>query len=190
MSFATTMPKPTLALDLDRRFQLFVDAHRERAVRLAWRLVGGDDAAAEDVAQEAFLRALRALPRFREEAQLSTWFYRILVRQAYSHTRKRATRRRLLGLFRGERESEQRVVPCWPDPGLQRRIGRALLRLSRQQREVFVLVHMEGLTVAETARILDRAPGTIKSHLHRALVKMRADLADLSPASREGIPNE
>ena len=54
--------------DLEERFQALVGTHRERAVRLAWRLVGGDDAAAEDVAQEAFVRAYRALPRFREEA--------------------------------------------------------------------------------------------------------------------------
>ena len=69
--------------DLEERFQALVGTHRERAVRLAWRLVGGDDAAAEDVAQEAFVRAYRALPRFREEASLSTWFYRFVLQKAH-----------------------------------------------------------------------------------------------------------
>ena len=68
--------------DLERRFSRLVAEHRDRAVGLAWRLLGGDSAAAEDVAQEAFLRAYRSLRTFREEAVLSTWFYRILINEA------------------------------------------------------------------------------------------------------------
>lgn len=56
--------------DRERRFAAFVSEHRSRAVGLAWRLVGGDGAAAEDVAQEAFVRAYRGLDRFREQASL------------------------------------------------------------------------------------------------------------------------
>ena len=68
-----------------RAFLAFVDGRRDSAVRLAFRLLGGDTAAAEDVAQEAFLRAYRGLGRFREEASLSTWFYRILLREVHRH---------------------------------------------------------------------------------------------------------
>ena len=60
--------------DLELQFAEFVATHRERARRLAWRLVGGDAAAAEDVAQEAFVRAWMGLGRFRGEASLGTWF--------------------------------------------------------------------------------------------------------------------
>ena len=63
----------------EARFATFVEAHRERTVGLAWRLLGGDRAAAEDVAQQAFLSAWRALPRFRDEAALSTWLHRIVI---------------------------------------------------------------------------------------------------------------
>ncbi|PIQ05004.1 MAG: hypothetical protein COW73_06800, partial [Nitrospirae bacterium CG18_big_fil_WC_8_21_14_2_50_70_55] len=69
------------------RFRALVEEQRERAVRLAWRLTGGDRAAAEDVTQDALVAAYRALPRFRDEARLATWFYRILVRQAHSYRR-------------------------------------------------------------------------------------------------------
>ena len=158
-------------------FNRFVGAHRQRAVSLAWRLCGGDRAAAEDVAQDAFLRAHRALPRFRADASLATWFYRILVRQAHNHRRWR----RLARLF-SDTPVEELPDPrgaAAPDVALQRRIAAALDRLSRGQREAFVLVHLEEFTVAEAAETLGKAPGTVKSHLHRALTALRVQLADL-----------
>ena len=158
-------------------FSAFVALQRDRARRLAWRLVGGDEAAAEDVTQEAFVRAYQALDRFRGEASLETWFYRILVRQAHNHRRWRAVR----ALWHSESAAE----PADPtsavqgDPGLRRRIAQALDQLSRRQREAFVLVHLEGFTVQECADFLGKPSGTVKSHLHRALVRLRAELADL-----------
>jgi RNA polymerase sigma-70 factor (ECF subfamily) len=169
---------PALSESLEQRFAVFVATRRERARRLAWRLVGGDDAAAEDVAQDAFVRAWRALPRFRGEAQLDTWFYRILVRQAANHRRWRAVR---------ERHGSDAPVEAHGidaprgDPALRGRIVRALAELSPRQREAFVLVHLEGFTVTEAAALLGRRTGTIKSHLHRALVALREQLADLAP---------
>ena len=162
--------------DLEARFEAFVDSHRDRARRLAWRLVGGDVGAAEDVAQDAFLRAWRALPGFRAESTLSTWFYRILVRQAANHRRWLAVRERLGGLGNPEAPDPGRAPG---DPALRARIGGALEGLTRRQREVFVLVHLEGFTVRETAELLGRPMGTVKSHLHRALARLREELADL-----------
>lgn len=167
-----------MSTDREQRFAAFVAQHRERAVGLAWRLVG-DSAIAEDVAQEAFVRAFRALDRFREESQLSTWFHRILLNEAHRHLRWRWVRRR----FAAEMP-EQPVDPlAGPrgDPILRARIRTALDRLPRGQREAFVLVHLEGMTVADAAAVTDRAIGTIKSHLHRALRALREELADLEP---------
>ena len=169
---------------LDERFHAFVSSHRERAVRLAWRLVGGDAAAAEDVAQDAFVRAHQALGRFREESSLATWFYRILVRQASSHRRWRAVRERWLG--GAETDVCDPASAAEADPALRRRIARALDALTRRQREAFVLVHLDGFTVGEAAEILRTPTGTLKSHLHRALVKLREELSDLRPAL-EGV---
>ena len=164
-------------------FSTFVILQRDRARRTAWRLVGGDEAAAEDVTQEAFVRAYQALDRFRGEASLETWFYRILVRQAHNYRRWRAVR----ALWHSESAAE----PADPtsavqgDPGLRRRIAQALDQLSRRQREAFVLVHLEGFTVQECADFLGKPSGTVKSHLHRALVKLRAELADLDDGTGE-----
>ncbi len=172
---------PDVALaDREARFSAFVASHRERAVRLAWRLVGGDEAAAEDVAQDALFRAYKALPRFREEASLSTWFYRILVRQAQSYRRWRAVRE----LWTPVLEADAAAPGVAADPVLRRRIRRALEQLTRRQREAFVLVHLEEFTVREAARILRMPDGTLKSHLHRALAKLREQLADLHDAEQ------
>jgi RNA polymerase sigma-70 factor (ECF subfamily) len=148
-------------------------------VALAWRLVGGDRAAAEDVAQVAFVRAFRGLGRFREDASLSTWIHRIVVNEANRYLRWRWVRQR----FAAEMPAEVRDLhgPVHGDPSLRLRIGAALQRLPRGQREAFVLVHLEGMTVSEAAAVTGRATGTVKSHLHRALRSLRVDLADLEP---------
>jgi RNA polymerase sigma-70 factor (ECF subfamily) len=173
---AVTEP-PMAEADLQRRFRTFVISHRDRARRLAWRLVGGDDAAAEDVTQEAFVKAYQALHRFREDASLGTWFYRILVRQAHHYRRWRTVREAWPGLW--QRGQEDFAPPTSSDPLLKRRIAAALERLSRRQRAAFVLVHLEGFSVREAAGLLGKSEGTVKSHLHRALRTLRLELADL-----------
>lgn len=158
-----------------QRFRRFVAEHRDRAVSMAWRLCGGDQALAEDIAQEAFAQAWRGLAKFRDEAKLSTWFYRILIRQASAQRNKQRWRDRWNALTGHEVARPEPIA----DQGLQRRIASALDTLSKGQREVFVLVHMEGLTVTEAAEVLGKAPGTLKSHLHRALTALRVQLADV-----------
>jgi RNA polymerase sigma-70 factor (ECF subfamily) len=169
----------SVELDRERAFAAFVAAHRDRAVGMAWRLLGGDGAAAEDVAQEAFARAYRALGSFRGEASLPTWFFRILVNEAHRHRRWRWVRERFGGAMPEEPDDPQPAAAG--DPALRARIARALIRLPRGQREAFVLVHLEGLTLREAAETTGRATGTLKSHLHRALRSLREQLADLDP---------
>jgi RNA polymerase sigma factor (sigma-70 family) len=159
------------------RFEAFVDAHRDFAVRIAWQLLGAHHSMAEDIAQQAFMKAWDHLPRFRDDAKLETWFNRILVNQVRSHQRWWGVRRRAATLV-GIHFDEPSDYPLG-DPGLQRRLASALETLSMGQREAFVLVHLQDLTVTETADITGRAPGTVKSHLHRALHKLRAELNDL-----------
>jgi RNA polymerase sigma-70 factor (ECF subfamily) len=175
-------------------FARFAEARRERALRLAFRLLAGDEATAEDVVQNAFFRAHRALAGFRGEASLDTWFYRILVREVQRQRRWQALRR----WFAVDPEVAPPALDPRPmgDPGLRRRIAKALERLSAGQREAFVLVHLEELTVTEAAEVLGKAVGTVKSHLHRALAALRLELADLreptpiGDGSRDGEGHE
>ena len=164
-------------------FAAFVEARRERAVRVAYRLLGADQGAAEDVAQNAFLRAHRALARFRGESTIDTWFFRILVREVQRQRRWRRVRE-LVG-FDIERAPEPAQERAVGDPGLRARIVAALERLTPAQREVFVLVHLEEQSLAEAAAVLGKAIGTVKSHLHRALESLRRELADLAREGRE-----
>jgi RNA polymerase sigma-70 factor (ECF subfamily) len=164
----------------EHRFDSFVRQHRDRAIGLAWRLLDGDRTAAEDVVQEAFVRAYRGLGRFREQASLSTWFYRILVNEAQRYRRWRWVRERFGGELPADPPDPRAELVG--DPYLRRRVALALGALPRGQREAFVLVHLEGFTVRDTAQITGRAEGTIKSHLHRALAKLRERLADLDPS--------
>jgi RNA polymerase sigma-70 factor, ECF subfamily len=168
-----------LDLAREQQFAEFVAAHRDRALRVAWRLVGGDQAAAEDVVQEAFTRAHRNLGRFREEAKLSTWFHRILLNEARRHLRWRWVRQRVAA------DMPEHVRDPHPshqgDPQLRERIAAAIRALPRGQREAFVLVHLEDMTIAEAAATTGRAVGTIKSHLHRATRALRESLADIDP---------
>ena len=170
--------RPVVELELEERFRLFVASHRDRAQRLAWRLVGGDDAAAEDVTQEAFVKAYQALGQFRGEASLATWFYRIVVRQAHHYCRWRTVRETWGALWNGRLPHSAALAAG--DPLLRRRIADALAQLSRSQRETFVLVHLEGYSVREAAALLEKPEGTVKSHLHRALLTLRSELADLT----------
>jgi len=173
---ATALEFSAAPVDLEERFCDFVVSHRDKARRLAWRLIGGDEAAAEDVVQDAFVKAFRALSGFRQDSSLETWFYRILVNQAHKHRRWRAVRERWRGAWdEGKSVSHLGSV----DPALQRRISQALAKLTRRQREAFVLVHFEGFTVRETGELLGTPEGTVKSHLHRALKALRIELADL-----------
>lgn len=182
---SAVMERAAAPADLEQRFAAFVASHRDRACRLAWRLTGGDGDAAEDVAQDAFVKAYRALNRFREDASLETWFYRILVNQAHQYRRWRAVRDRFGGILRAEPAASARDVG---DPGLRRRISQALAQLTRRQREVFVLVHLEGFTVRETGLLLHTSEGTVKSHLHRALKALRSELADLHDSAERSQP--
>lgn len=161
-----------------RTFEAFVEARRDSAVRVAYRLLGGEAAAAEDVAQNAFLRAYQALDRFRGDAAVSTWFYRILVREVHRHQRWQRLRR----LWNGDGDEVADFPDTTPqrDPVLRRRILAAMDRLTSSQREAFVLVHLEGFTIDQTAAILGKASGTVKSHMHRAVEALRHDLADIA----------
>jgi RNA polymerase sigma-70 factor (ECF subfamily) len=167
------MAAPRIA---DEAFTQFVAAHGAMARRVAWRLMGGDGAAAEDVVQNAFVKAHAKFETVLQEGAREAWFRQVVVREALNQLRWLGVRRRVAQLA----GFDDRAQPApMRDGGAVARIERAVAALSPQQRAIFVLVHLEEQTVAEAAAQLGIAEGTAKSHLHRALTSLRTQLEDL-----------
>jgi RNA polymerase sigma-70 factor (ECF subfamily) len=139
------------------------DRHWSGAYRAAL-LVTGDRAAAEDIAQEAFLSAIRALPSFDLRRPLRPWLHRIVVNRAIDWSRARALRNEVAATAAGD--------PAAPEPadaGLGDATAAALLRLSPEQRAVVVMRYLLELTPGEIARALELPRGTVNSRLRRGL---------------------
>ena len=164
-------------LDLECRFERVLLEERSRAFGIAWRLVGGNRDMAEDVLQEAMLKAFQNLGSLKDESRLVPWFFKIVVREAHSQTRRRGIRNRVLGLLR--LAHPQAHEPIHSDPSLSKRIAQALSELSQGQREAFVLVHLSGLRLREAAAVLGKAEGTIKTQVYRATKIMQKKLRDI-----------
>jgi len=157
----------------------------ERHIRDAYRLAIGfvrDHDAAEDVVQEAFIRAHASLRSFRGEAQFKTWLSRIVMNIALSQVR--SDRRR--AQWEGPLMAATAMAATGPVPADDTRdhLERALHELPTLQRAVVILRHIDGLSTREVSAILRCSEGTVKTHLFRGLRKMRQKLGHLQDASR------
>lgn len=115
---------------------------------------------AEDVTQDAFIKAYVALPRFRWRAKFSTWLFGIAHNCAVDAVRASARRERLLASATTERAP--------PDPSIRIALESALDTLPDDLRRAFTLVEVVGFSYEETSTILDWPVGTLKSRMHRA----------------------
>lgn len=149
------------------------------------RRIAGDDDLAQDYAQEAWIRAIRALPTFRGDARFSTWLHRIAVNSALQSLRKadnRGKRRRAMPA------EETLAAPAVPgDTLLRRRLEGALQELPEGMRQVLILHDIEGYTHDEIGDMLGVTAGTSKSQLFKSRVKMRALLQGLKGSSDDGV---
>ena len=127
-------------------------------------LVTGDRSAAEDIAQEAFLAALRALPRFDLRRPLRPWLHRIVVNRAIDWSRARALRNEVGGDLAADAASS-------PETGgaLDEGLAAALMSLGAEQRAVVVMRYLLELTPGEIASALELPRGTVNSRLRRGL---------------------
>jgi RNA polymerase sigma-70 factor (ECF subfamily) len=147
--------------------------HWPRAHRAAY-LVVHDASAAEDIAQEAFLAAVRALDRFDRDRPFGPWLHRIVVNRAIDWARARS--------FRGEVVDEALVEATVPARNVQHGsswsegVVAALARLTPEHRAVIVLRHLLEYTPGEIAELLELPRGTVNSRLRRGLDQLAAAL--------------
>jgi len=168
-------------------FEELVRRHADRVHAVVHRLVGRSGEA-EEVTQEAFLRAWRGIGRFNGDAAFSTWLYRIAVNEAH---RTRERRPPPLGATSIE---DQAVEPREPGPGpagvaehraLRAALERAVADLHPCLRGPLVLRDVEGLPTAEAAAALELSQAAFKSRLHRARLAVRAAVAAYLPDEGE-----
>ena len=161
-------------------FDAFVRAEGPYVLGVVQRFLGNVDDARE-VTQDAFLKAFLSLRGFRGDCALRTWVTRIALHQAQRRLRRRRLREAVLGLFSTAKHSPLSASPqAAADDAIDLRaqaaaLARALLRLPPKQALVLSLRYQEGLTLPEISALLGVEPSTVKTHLFRALDRVRAE---------------
>lgn len=185
----TALLAPALAADEDhelvrasgrgdmRAFETLYRRHSRRIYAVVWRLCGGQAARAEDLVQEAFLRAWQALPGFRFQSAFSTWLHRLAVNTALMELRSRSGGQEL------ETDDAALEWQASADTAGQRTreqldLERAVATLPERARAVLVLYDIEGWKHEEIAAELGMAVGSSKAQLHRARNLLRTRLGE------------
>jgi RNA polymerase sigma-70 factor (ECF subfamily) len=164
-------------------FRQLVMDHSHAMFRLAWRLTA-DEHAAEDIVQEAFIKAWRKIGEFRMESSFKSWLHRITVNTAMDYLRKHS-RRQQFETAETEWEAPDHTSMA-ADSGRQIDISTqaraAMMNLSESERTALLLKHYEGHSIDEIARIMDITTGACKQNIFRAVKKMRVALGPLVTA--------
>jgi len=175
-----------LAADLDRSFEALVRAHQDRLYTIAHR-IGGDRHDAEELVQDTFVRAYRAIAGYpaarTRELRLRGWLTTILLNAGRNRSRVHRVPTVELAFDPG---SEPTADP------LGRREerdtwARLLVELTPAQRTAVVLRHVDGLSYPEIAEAVGRPEGTVKAHVHRGLAALRAAIVAAERREREEI---
>jgi RNA polymerase sigma factor (sigma-70 family) len=162
--------------DDQHAFGELVRRHQSSIRGLLRNLTRNDLALADDLAQEAFIRAYKNIRSFRGEARFSTWLYRI----AYNCFREDARRKKeLVGI--DESQWQSKIDPHTIDPGLKHDLMHALNLLPLHERTAVVLCCQNGLSHDEAARVLDIPLGTVKTNVLRGREKLKRTLAVWAP---------
>ena len=188
------MTDEKLLIDRARRgdmdaFRELVERSKIMTYRVAYDLTGNRHDA-EDLSQEVYIRAYRALKDFRGDAKWSTWLYRIIANASHDHWRKasKQTIEYTDDLERNNTMTHSHNEHTTPGPDriaegavIQKNIDHALNSLSPQERTVFVLRHYQHLQLNEIAQTLKIAEGTVKSYLFRAIKTLQKELSFYRP---------
>ena len=168
-----------------------IDSHRDRLYAFIWRMVR-DHHDAEDVCQDAFLKAFASLDSFSSEFRFSTWLFTIAYRVCLNQLR----RKRSLGgdvdfasIPVGGDDASASVVESEDAGRVRQMVWSAVDRLTPPQRATVLLFYRQGFGCQEIAQVLQLPPATVKSHLHRARAKLRELLEPVAEADWKQVRN-
>jgi RNA polymerase sigma-70 factor (ECF subfamily) len=150
-------------------FETLVRQHKDSVLNLARRMVSDRDAA-EDIAQEAFIKAYRELHRFRGESAVATWLYRIAVNEARQYLRGQ---KRRVARWERQRDLAAAEPPADSQTDDPAPLTELLQELSEDQREALALFYLRELSLEEIARTLGAPVGTVKARLSRGRERLR-----------------
>ena len=167
-------------------FRKIMETHQEKIYYLTYDMTGNRQDA-EDLSQEVFIKAYHSIKKFRGDAKLSSWLYRVAVNTCIDKKRKKKE----IPVNISDDQSEDRndsLQYSDKDPNsnpeylaeselMQKNIKNALQRLSPRERSVFVLRHYNDLQISEIANILNLSIGTVKSLIFRAIQKLKDELS-------------
>jgi RNA polymerase sigma-70 factor, ECF subfamily len=172
-------------------FETLVRQYDQAVLRLALHLTGSESDA-QDIYQEAFLKAYRHVGNFRFECSFYTWIYRIVTNLCLDHMRRRKTRREDSAVMTDSDGEEYSIIDnvadvragANPERDLMRRelggkINAALERLTPRERMVFELKHYQGLKLRTIGEMLNTTEETAKNTLFRATQKLRGTLVGM-----------
>lgn len=174
-------------------FAELLHRHQDRLWAVALRTLGDREEAA-DALQDALLSAHRAAGRFRGDSAVTTWLHRIVVNACLDRIRRRQTHPTVplpdgVHDVAGATGGAEPAAPA-PDHDTALVVREALAALPVEQRAALILVDVQGYPVAEVARILDVAEGTVKSRCARGRARLAAALGHLRTAPEQPFPGE
>ena len=169
----------------DEAYGVLVERYSDYVFTIAARILGDDEDAC-DAAQETFVRAYRAIGRFRGDAKFSSWLYRIAANRALTHLKRRRRRAPAVDIDAGPHiESVIDVEPRRTRPDqlvidaeFRTRVRAAVAQLPDQYRAVVTLFYLEQRSYKEVAEVLGLPMGTLKTHLHRARAMLRRIISE------------
>ncbi len=154
-------------------FSLLVERYMKHAYNIAYGFLNDHDDA-EDVAQESFVRVYESINGFRGDSNFNTWLYRIVTNVSLNKLRQRkSVRHQSLSSVNETMASFAIATYDQPRIDIQETLERAIHELPTLQRAVVILRHLNGLSTRQVSHILGCSEGTVKTHLHRALKKMK-----------------
>jgi len=168
----------------DEAYRILVERYSDFVYTIALRVVRSEEEA-EDVAQEAFVRAHRALPRFRGDSKFSSWLYRIAVNRALTHLKRRRSRPSTVEMSSSPGvEAEIAAHRSGGSPAdellkdeFRARVRAAVAKLPPRYRAAVTLFYLEERSYKEVAEALGVPMGTLKTHLHRSCALLRDELS-------------